>query len=176
MPKPAAAIAFALALGTVAPASAATYNFSFTETSELFGSDILNGMGTFTTSGPALSIGGQTAFAITGISGEVNGSPILAAVGTIGDYYTTGPHFLDGSGVNFTTQAGLTGNFFNQSNNGLYRVNALDPFATGYVSASSSLVAAVPEPSTWAMLVLGFAGIGFMAYRKNRSGPAFRFT
>jgi hypothetical protein len=28
-------------------------------------------------------------------------------------------------------------------------------------------VAAVPEPSTWAMLLLGFAGIGFMAYRRK---------
>jgi outer membrane lipase/esterase len=26
---------------------------------------------------------------------------------------------------------------------------------------------AVPEPSTWAMLILGFAGIGFMAYRRK---------
>lgn len=26
---------------------------------------------------------------------------------------------------------------------------------------------AVPEPSTWAMLILGFAGIGFMAYRRR---------
>ncbi len=26
---------------------------------------------------------------------------------------------------------------------------------------------AVPEPSTWAMMILGFAGIGFMAYRRN---------
>jgi PEP-CTERM motif len=26
---------------------------------------------------------------------------------------------------------------------------------------------AVPEPSTWAMLLLGFAGIGFMAYRRK---------
>jgi hypothetical protein len=25
----------------------------------------------------------------------------------------------------------------------------------------------VPEPSTWAMMVLGFAGIGFMAYRQK---------
>jgi PEP-CTERM motif len=25
---------------------------------------------------------------------------------------------------------------------------------------------AVPEPSTWAMMVLGFAGVGFMAYRR----------
>jgi hypothetical protein len=30
---------------------------------------------------------------------------------------------------------------------------------------------AVPEPSTWAMLVLGFAGVGFMAYRR-KSKPA----
>ena len=28
-------------------------------------------------------------------------------------------------------------------------------------------VTAVPEPSTWAMLLLGFAGIGFMAYRRK---------
>jgi hypothetical protein len=30
---------------------------------------------------------------------------------------------------------------------------------------------AVPEPSTWAMMLLGFAGLGFMAYRRN-SKPA----
>lgn len=28
-------------------------------------------------------------------------------------------------------------------------------------------VAAVPEPSTWAMMILGFAGLGFMAYRRS---------
>jgi PEP-CTERM motif len=28
-------------------------------------------------------------------------------------------------------------------------------------------VGAVPEPSTWAMMILGFAGIGFMAYRRK---------
>jgi hypothetical protein len=30
---------------------------------------------------------------------------------------------------------------------------------------------AAPEPSTWAMMILGFAGIGFMAYRR-KSKPA----
>ena len=30
-------------------------------------------------------------------------------------------------------------------------------------------VSAVPEPSTWAMMILGFAGIGFMAYRRRKS-------
>jgi hypothetical protein len=29
-------------------------------------------------------------------------------------------------------------------------------------------VAAVPEPATWAMMLLGFAGVGFMAYRRKR--------
>jgi hypothetical protein len=28
-------------------------------------------------------------------------------------------------------------------------------------------VGAVPEPSTWAMMLLGFAGVGFMAYRRK---------
>jgi hypothetical protein len=28
----------------------------------------------------------------------------------------------------------------------------------------------VPEPSTWAMMLLGFAGIGFAGYRKAKSG------
>ena len=27
---------------------------------------------------------------------------------------------------------------------------------------------AVPEPSTWAMMILGFAGVGFMAYRRRK--------
>jgi hypothetical protein len=27
---------------------------------------------------------------------------------------------------------------------------------------------AVPEASTWAMMILGFAGVGFMAYRRSR--------
>jgi hypothetical protein len=35
-------------------------------------------------------------------------------------------------------------------------------------------VAAVPEPSTWAMMIMGFAGIGFMTYR--RKNKRFRFA
>ena len=35
-------------------------------------------------------------------------------------------------------------------------------------------VAAVPEPSTWAMMILGFTGVGFMAYRRRNQMPAFR--
>ena len=28
-------------------------------------------------------------------------------------------------------------------------------------------ISAVPEPSTWAMLLLGFTGVGFTAYRRK---------
>ena len=30
-------------------------------------------------------------------------------------------------------------------------------------------ISAVPEPSTWAMMILGFAGIGAMAYPRRKS-------
>ena len=45
---------------------------------------------------------------------------------------------------------------------------------TTFLSFTSTIVpqvAAVPEPSTWAMVILGFAGVGFMAYRQ-KSKPA----
>ena len=31
---------------------------------------------------------------------------------------------------------------------------------------------AIPEPSTWAMMILGFCGLGFMAYRKKNTTPS----
>jgi len=37
------------------------------------------------------------------------------------------------------------------------------------------LTEGVPEPSTWAMMILGFCGIGFLAYRR-KSKPAFRLA
>jgi hypothetical protein len=36
---------------------------------------------------------------------------------------------------------------------------------------SAAFASAVPEPSTWAMMILGFAGVSFMAYRR-KSKPA----
>ena len=39
------------------------------------------------------------------------------------------------------------------------------------VTVAESPVAAVPEPSTWAMMILGFCGLGLLAYRR-KSKPA----
>jgi len=42
---------------------------------------------------------------------------------------------------------------------------------TGTLSIS---LATVPEPSTWAMMLLGFAGLGFVSYRRTRKASAPR--
>jgi len=42
-----------------------------------------------------------------------------------------------------------------------------DPFL-----AAVTAVSGVPEPSTWAMLLLGFAGVGFAGYRASRKSAA----
>jgi hypothetical protein len=42
-----------------------------------------------------------------------------------------------------------------------------------YAYLSTGVVSAVPEPSTWAMTILGFIGIGFMAFRRRQNGSAF---
>jgi hypothetical protein len=44
--------------------------------------------------------------------------------------------------------------------------NAVDFVLTAEVTTS------VPEPSTWAMMLLGFAGIGFVAYRRKSAAIA----
>ena len=36
-------------------------------------------------------------------------------------------------------------------------------------------ISAVPEASTWAMMILGFMGVGFMAYRRKNTS-AFRLA
>ena len=55
----------------------------------------------------------------------------------------------------------------------------ITPFgAEGNVSIDdlSVTIAAVPEPSTWAMMILGFAGVGFMAYRRRNNQGGLRLA
>ena len=40
---------------------------------------------------------------------------------------------------------------------------------TAFLGDTLTSVAAVPEATTWAMMLLGFAGIGFMAYRRRKA-------
>jgi PEP-CTERM motif len=72
----------------------------------------------------------------------------------------------------------LTGNEHLQMNgsNG-YQLSAYPGTGANFsstFSVSAPFVAAVPEPSTWAMMILGFAGVGFMAYRRRNQTTALR--
>ena len=78
-------------------------------------------------------------------------------------------------GVDAAEQAYLNGLIFNQSGFGNYRI-ALETTITGAAAGpeSFSAINGVPEPSSWAMMILGFAGVGFMAYRRSRNSTALR--
>jgi hypothetical protein len=97
-----------------------------------------------------------------------------------GDGQTSGPLALPFSGnlnFNFTyATAGLyQPSYFVQESVFEVAVTGFDAppgqELSGDVSFGTVQVTAVPEPSTWAMMILGFAGIGFMAYRR-KSKPA----
>jgi hypothetical protein len=65
------------------------------------------------------------------------------------------------------SDAGDGANGFYYLQNGPNSENIYANLATLTVSEH---VGAVPEPSTWAMMLLGFAGVGFAAYRKRKNG------
>ena len=45
---------------------------------------------------------------------------------------------------------------------------------TGVFNGTMTPVIAVPEPSTWAMLIIGFAGLGYAGFRRaKRNSLAF---
>jgi hypothetical protein len=86
-------------------------------------------------------------------------------VGTI-DYETNQINGLSG------TTGQLTLDDFIQTGvgqNGLPTYDHVFPYSA--VVQVNDAVTAVPEPSTWAMMILGFAGVGFIAYRR-KSKPA----
>jgi hypothetical protein len=39
----------------------------------------------------------------------------------------------------------------------------------GYTGSIATIASPVPEPSTWAMMILGFAGVGYMTYRRRKT-------
>jgi hypothetical protein len=112
--------------------------------------------------------------------------------GSIDDFNTIVVHETVGGDVTFLGSAipGLVGNGVHAT--GCQTVtdcnryftfadNTLGSLITGFSISSSSNsfeltnISAVPEPATWAMMILGFFGVGFMAYRRNNK-RAFRFA
>jgi hypothetical protein len=84
-------------------------------------------------------------------------------------WFSSDPH-LDSNGIAFLLTDGLSANLWGNSPGsyglfiGAYNVNTNN---TRPVS-----VDATPLPSTWTMLIVGFVGLGFFAYRGSRRGSA----
>jgi hypothetical protein len=88
----------------------------------------------------------------------------FALVGVFDNQFGAGPFFI-GANNTFVVPTGATELFLGFADAGYF--NGPSGY---YFDNSGSLnveVAAVPEPSTWAMMVLGFLGLGFMAYRRK---------
>jgi len=89
-----------------------------------------------------------------------DGFPLGATSGTFSHTYDLSTALLLAGSV--TTEAA----FITGLEAGLAYVNIHDAnFPGGEIRGQ--LVPTVPEPSTWAMMILGFAGIGFTAYRRS---------
>ena len=76
----------------------------------------------------------------------------------------------------FPGMVDVNGNQTDPSGNQLVTITGLAPFTTATFSSTGNAfeftLATVPEPSTWAMMVLGFAGLGYAAFRRNSKGRA----
>ena len=78
------------------------------------------------------------------------------------------PVFSNASGAHEVSFFAPAGTFLTAGES--YFVNVV--FNTGDVSGanagfSAAFTSAVPEPTTWAMMILGFFSIGLFAYRRN---------
>ena len=110
-------------------------------------------------------VGTHSLLTITGPSGTFAFDPTLIGDNTPGG----GPLYQNSENLGFSIFPGLN---FNPNVSGIYTLDLKLISADNQLLGDVSIqVSAVPEPSTWAMLILGFAGIGFMAYRR-KSRPA----
>jgi hypothetical protein len=122
-------------------------------------------------SGPD-GFGGSNSSLITNSTGSLVGTysgPTLPLVGVFYDGTNTYSPFFIGSSDTFAVPMGVTrvyfgipdaANFNNPS--GYYSDNP------GSFDVTVNVTSGVPEPSTWAMMLIGFAGIGFMTYRRKK--------
>jgi hypothetical protein len=136
---------------------------------------------------------GGGVYTVTSIAGTRNGVPITGLTVYAGldnlvytdaaNLYGVDAH-VDYPGLAYTDLSGAAFNVF-------YDISASDPYncgRIGYCEIGPGIVGTsglgpprdsvgpiefftltgVPEPATWTMLLIGFAGIGFAAYRRTR--------
>jgi hypothetical protein len=80
------------------------------------------------------------------------------------------PQTLTSAAILFSTGSGAAETVYEieVGPNPGYNLRYFTPQQALVLDYGAFTVSAVPEPSTWAMMILGFAGIGFMGYRRSR--------
>ena len=107
--------------------------------------------GSFATDITGLSLSGK--LVLSG-GGPLDGATLMV---TLGESPSTGTTTITADGSVFKIDS-----FFDVV------IDVSIPGTTLSKSVGPILLVAVPEPSTWAMLLLGFAGLGFAGYRRSR--------
>lgn len=177
-------LGFAMTIWAIGPthAQAATVEFSFNYSGSITGGSV-SGSGTLF----GTDEGGGSFLLTSGSGTSTEGGAItLESAGTYKNTLAptvnlSSDNILSPSSDPVLTNTGLVfsgaglpsgSQYFNIFSNGadtyIY-FNNYDAFPTssGNVTFSVAEIAAVPEPATWAMMILGFFGVGFMAYRRK---------
>ncbi|MFS0772108.1 PEPxxWA-CTERM sorting domain-containing protein [Sphingomonas sp. 1P08PE] len=167
-----AVAAAALALTAQVASAATTFSFSFSGTTT---AGALSGSGTF---GAELVDGSSTVYEIKTAEGALALGGVSRTIKDLG--FLTDPVSGDETG-NFITVddagASLLSLVLTFNNNSEFAAFALGDIAAGFLNqqefegTAQFDVAAVPEPSTWAMMLLGFGAVG-VALRRRRMSVA----
>jgi hypothetical protein len=183
-PKLAALLIAGLVLAAVGPNAAhasVMYDLTLTATS----GGTTNGSGNFTiSSAPQTTLNSVSNYFQTPPPGD--GTLLGLTINIGGDQFTltqenpgTNPlvQFITGA-LDDITYAGVAtnGDSLMMTSDFVFFVKTTRVQETGKFSAAVDVAPAVPEPSTWAMIILGFVGVGFMAYRRKQNGPALRLA
>lgn len=153
----------------IGSATAPQLDLTFTATSGAAGGSVFlfTSDTDFRTGGPyLLAIGGTN----SGGSGTVTGR---AWGGTSNTALVFSPaNLFDSigplSGISFSGSAGAT--LTPTANPFSLTLGAAITRTTAGTTTGDVNLSAVPEPSTWAMMIIGFFGIGFLAYRRQGQG------
>lgn len=161
----------AVLFGIVATTPARATIFDFSAASIGSPGDLISGALTANETSPGV-------YDVVSISGTFDGNTItgLSSYASADNelFYPVQP-YVDFQGISFSTTSLGDINLF--SNSGYFEVkSSVD--SVGYSSSGTPItlsVAPVPEASTWAMMIIGFLGLGFIAYGRS-SGSALRIA
>jgi hypothetical protein len=180
------AVAALVCFVSAAPANAALYLYEINAVYQNYPSSITGSFTMDSSIGPASisnvdihatlpSVSGPFNFSFNGVYDPAGTWPVGYLWFVNQAYYPGGTYFWMGFHYNtslndgsyliggWDNRGGLNHPYLHQSEISVAGVNDWQ----GITGEMTPIAAPVPEPSTWAMMILGFFGLGFLAYRRR---------